>query len=87
METRYLKCFPRATELPSTRRAAESLGRARPSLSQQLLRLENEVGFKLFNRAEPGSESRANGHACLGARRGPCYRDHVAEGGWEAALR
>jgi LysR family nitrogen assimilation transcriptional regulator len=54
METRYLKSFLRTADLRSISRAAESLGIAQPSLSQQLLRLEDEVGFKLFNRTARG---------------------------------
>lgn len=54
MDTRYLKSFLRTADLRSISRAAESLGIAQPSLSQQLLRLEDEVGFKLFNRTVRG---------------------------------
>lgn len=54
METRYLKSFLRTADLRSISRAAESLGIAQPSLSQQLLRLEDEVGFELFHRTARG---------------------------------
>ena len=54
METRYLKSFLRTADLRSISRAAESLGIAQPSLSQQLLRLEDEVGFQLFHRTARG---------------------------------
>lgn len=54
MDTRYLRSFLRTADLNSISRAAESLGIAQPSLSQQLLRLEDEVGFKLFNRTARG---------------------------------
>jgi LysR family nitrogen assimilation transcriptional regulator len=54
VDTRYLKSFLRTADLRSISRAAESLGIAQPSLSQQLLRLEDEVGFKLFNRTARG---------------------------------
>jgi len=54
MDTRYLKSFLRTAELRSISRAAESLGIAQPSLSQQLLRLEDEVGFQLFHRTARG---------------------------------
>jgi len=54
VDTRYLKSFLRTVELRSISRAAESLGIAQPSLSQQLLRLEDEVGFKLFHRSARG---------------------------------
>ena len=48
MDTRYLRSFLRTADLRSISRAAESLGIAQPSLSQQLLRLEDEVGFQLL---------------------------------------
>jgi LysR family transcriptional regulator, nitrogen assimilation regulatory protein len=54
VDTRYLRSFLRTADLRSISRAAESLGIAQPSLSQQLLRLEDEVGFKLFNRTARG---------------------------------
>ncbi|MBW8786062.1 MAG: LysR family transcriptional regulator, partial [Novosphingobium sp.] len=41
METRYLESFLRIAETRSISRAAESLGLSQPSLSQQLLRLED----------------------------------------------
>lgn len=54
MDTRYLRSFLRTADLRSISRAAESLGIAQPSLSQQLLRLEDEVGFQLFHRTARG---------------------------------
>jgi LysR family transcriptional regulator, nitrogen assimilation regulatory protein len=54
VDTRHLKSFLRIADLRSISRAAESLGIAQPSLSQQLLRLEDEVGFKLFRRTARG---------------------------------
>lgn len=54
MDTRHLKSFLKIADLRSISRAAESLGIAQPSLSQQLLRLEDEVGFKLFRRTARG---------------------------------
>lgn len=54
MDTRHLRSFLRTADLRSISRAAESLGIAQPSLSQQLLRLEDEVGFQLFNRTARG---------------------------------
>lgn len=46
--------FLKIVELGSISRAADALGLAQPSLSQQLLRLEDEVGFKLFRRTTRG---------------------------------
>jgi LysR family nitrogen assimilation transcriptional regulator len=54
METRYLKAFLKIADTGSISRAAESLGIAQPSLSQQLLRLEDEVGTALFRRTARG---------------------------------
>lgn len=54
MDTRYLKSFLKIAETGSISRAAESLGIAQPSLSQQLLRLEDEVGIPLFRRTARG---------------------------------
>jgi LysR family nitrogen assimilation transcriptional regulator len=54
VDTRYLRSFLRTADLRSISRAAESLGIAQPSLSQQLLRLEDEVGFRLFDRSARG---------------------------------
>lgn len=54
METAHLKAFLRIGETGSISRAAESLGVAQPTLSQQLLRLEDEVGIRLFDRTARG---------------------------------
>ncbi|MEW9856601.1 LysR family transcriptional regulator [Novosphingobium sp. M1R2S20] len=54
MDTAHLKAFLRIAQTGSISRAAESLGIAQPSLSQQLLRLEDEVGTQLFNRTVRG---------------------------------
>lgn len=54
METAQLKAFLRIAETGSISRAAESLGISQPSLSQQLLRLEDEVGIRLFDRMARG---------------------------------
>ena len=54
MDTVHLKAFLRIAEIGSISRAAESLGITQPSLSQQVLRLEDEVGFRLFERTTRG---------------------------------
>jgi LysR family transcriptional regulator, nitrogen assimilation regulatory protein len=54
METRYLRSFLKIAETGSITRAAEALGIAQPSLSQQLLRLEDEMGVHLFSRTARG---------------------------------
>lgn len=54
METRYLQGFLKVVEAGSISRAAESLRITQPSLSHQLLRLEDELGSKLFRRTARG---------------------------------
>jgi LysR family nitrogen assimilation transcriptional regulator len=54
METRYLRSFLKIAETGSITRAADSLGISQPSLSQQLLRLEDEAGAPLFSRTARG---------------------------------
>lgn len=54
METRYLQSFLKVAEVGSISRAAESLGITQPSLSHQILRLEDELGSKLFRRTARG---------------------------------
>jgi LysR family nitrogen assimilation transcriptional regulator len=54
MDTRHLRSFLKIADTGSISRAAVSLGIAQPSLSQQLLRLEDEVGCELFRRNARG---------------------------------
>jgi LysR family nitrogen assimilation transcriptional regulator len=54
MDTNQLRAFLKIAEFGSITRAAMMLGLAQPSLSQQLLRLEDEVGFQLFRRTARG---------------------------------
>lgn len=54
MDTLHLKAFLKIAQTGSISRAADSLGIAQPSLSQQLLRLEDEVGIRLFDRTTRG---------------------------------
>jgi LysR family nitrogen assimilation transcriptional regulator len=54
MDTRQLKNFLKVAELGSISRAADDLGLAQPSLSQQIMRLEDEVGARLFRRTSRG---------------------------------
>ena len=54
MDTRHLRSFLKVADTGSITRAAESLDMAQASLSQQLLRLESEVGFDLFRRTPRG---------------------------------
>ena len=54
MDTRHLRSFLKVADTGSITRAAESLGIAQASLSQQLLRLESELGFDLLRRTPRG---------------------------------
>lgn len=54
MDSWHLKAFLKIAETGSISRASESLGVAQPSLSQQLLRLEEEVGVPLCRRTARG---------------------------------
>lgn len=54
MDSWHLKAFLKIAETGSISRASESLGVAQPSLSQQLVRLEEEVGVPLFRRTARG---------------------------------
>src|SRR5687768_10133209 len=54
MDARELRMFLKIVELGSISRAADALDIAQPSLSQHLLRLEDEVGSKLFRRTTRG---------------------------------
>src|SRR5215211_8410219 len=49
-----LRCFLATAELGSVTRAAGRLDVAQPTLSQILLRLEDELGIKLFERTVRG---------------------------------
>ncbi|TCM15409.1 LysR family nitrogen assimilation transcriptional regulator [Novosphingobium sp. PhB165] len=62
MDTAHLKAFLKIADSASISRAAESLGIAQPSLSQQLLRLEDEIGFSLFERTARGVTLTEAGH-------------------------
>ncbi|MCK8786335.1 LysR family transcriptional regulator [Roseomonas sp. NAR14] len=54
MEAHQLRCFLATAELGSVTRAAARLEMAQPTLSQILLRLEDELGIRLFERTARG---------------------------------
>jgi LysR family nitrogen assimilation transcriptional regulator len=61
LDTRQLRNFLKIAEIGSITRAADLLGVAQPSLSQQILRLEDEIGGKLFQRSARGVTTTAAG--------------------------
>ena len=54
MELRQLKYFVRIVEVGSLSRASQSLHVVQPALSQQISRLEDELGVKLLARSVRG---------------------------------
>ncbi len=65
MELRHLRYFVTVAEARSVSRAAERLAIAQPPLSQQIRRLEHELGFALFERHPIGVVLTRAGEALL----------------------
>src|SRR5213594_1343469 len=65
MELRHLRYFVHVAEEQHYGRAAERLRIAQPALSRQIQDLEEEIGFKLFDRLPRGVKISAAGKCLL----------------------
>src|SRR5882724_7264564 len=65
MELRHLRYFVAVGEEQHYHRAAERLRMAQPALSRQIQDLEEEIGFKLFDRLPRGVKISAAGSSFL----------------------
>ncbi|AJT41725.1 LysR family transcriptional regulator [Psychromicrobium lacuslunae] len=65
IDVRHLRYFQEVAALGSVSEAASSLGLAQPSLSQQIIRLEDKLHVKLFKRVPSGVELTADGERLL----------------------
>src|SRR5256885_13433344 len=65
MELRHLRYFEQVAEEQHYRRAAERLRIAQPALSRQIQDLEEEIGFKLFDRLPRGVKISSAGKSFL----------------------
>src|ERR1700728_4500073 len=81
MEIRHLRYFIAVAELRNFTKAAEASFVAQSALSQQISRLEHELGAPLFVRGKRGAQLTPAGELLL-----PHARRLVADGAWARGL-
>jgi DNA-binding transcriptional LysR family regulator len=79
MELRHLRYFVAVAEELHFRRAAERLHVAQPAVSEQVRKLEAELGVQLFNRTQRSVTLTPSGQAMLGEARRVLRQAEVAQ--------